>query len=148
VAQYTVEKLNELGAAVTLSDSNGYIYDEAGIDREKLAFVMELKNVRRGRIRSTPRSTRARSTGARSIRRSITTRCGTQGDCAFPCATQNEINGKDARTCSKNGVSTSSPRARTCRPRRTASMRFLDAKILYGPGKAANAGGVPPPASR
>ena len=141
--QYTVEKLLELGAKpVTLSDSDGFIYDEAGIDREKLAFVMELKNVRRGRIKEYADKFK----GATSTRRSIRS-CDHnplwdhKADCAFPSATQNEINGKDAANLLKNGVYVVAEGA-NMPSTIDAVNRFLDAKILYGPGKAANAGGV------
>ena len=98
VAQYTVEKLLELGAKpVTLSDSNGMIYDPSGIDREKLAWVMELKNVRRGRIKEYADKFK----GARYVpidpKLDHNPLWDIKADCAFPSATQNEINGKDAR---------------------------------------------------
>ena len=106
VAQYTVEKLLELGAKpVTLSDSTGYIYDEAGIDREKLEFVMELKNVRRGRIEEYATSYKTRDLHARSTPTPDHNPLWThKAHCAFPCATQNEINGKDATNLLANGV--------------------------------------------
>ena len=103
MAQYTVEKLIELGAkVVTLSDSNGSIYDEDGITREKLALVMDLKNVRRGRIKEYAEKFPAR--GLHGDRPAADcNRSGAQGDCAFPSATQNEINGEDAKNLVKNG---------------------------------------------
>jgi glutamate dehydrogenase (NADP+) len=142
VSQYTVEKLITLGAKpVTLSDSSGYIYDEAGIDREKLAFVMDLKNNRRGRI----------SEYADKFKGAVFTPVDKELDynplwnheaqCAFPSATQNEINGKDAANLLKNGcyvVSEGANMPSTI----DAVNQFLDARILFGPGKAANAGGV------
>jgi glutamate dehydrogenase (NADP+) len=142
VAQYTVEKLIELGAkAVTLSDSSGYVYDEAGIDRDKLAFVMELKNVRRGRIQEyadkykgvvyTPTDPRA---GANPL-------WNHKADCAFPSATQNEIGGQDAANLLKNGVEVVAEGANMPTDL-DGVVQFTDAGILYGPGKAANAGGV------
>jgi glutamate dehydrogenase (NADP+) len=142
VAQYTVEKLLELGARpVTLSDSSGCVYDEAGIDREKLAFVMELKNVRRGRIKEyadkhkgvvfTPTDPKVGANPVWSFK----------ADCAFPSATQNEITGKDATTLLGNGVSLVAEGANMPTDLDGVT-RFLDAGILYGPGKAANAGGV------
>ena len=142
VSQYTVEKLITLGAKpVTLSDSSGYIFDEQGIDREKLAFVMDLKNNRRGRI----------SEYADKFKGAVFTKVDPKLDynplwdhkaeCAFPSATQNEINGKDAANLLKNGcyvVSEGANMPSTI----DAVNQFLDHKILFGPGKAANAGGV------
>ncbi len=142
VAQYAVEKLTQLGArAVTLSDSSGHVYDEAGIDGEKLAFVMELKNVKRGRIKEyadkfpgvlyTPAD---RDLDHNPL-------WDHKADCAFPSATQNEINIKDAENLLKNGVYVVSEGANM--PSVPGAVeRYLEAKILYGPGKAANAGGV------
>ncbi len=136
VAQYTVEKLNQLGAkVVTLSDSNGYIYDPEGINAEKLAWIMELKNVRRGRISEYADQFK----GARYVEgaRPWNVPC----DCAFPSATQNEIDGNDAKTLIKNGCKLVSEGANM--PTNIDGINaYLDAKILYGPGKAANAGGV------
>ena len=135
VAQYTVEKLNELGAkVVTLSDSGGTIYDPAGIDAEKLAFVMELKNVKRGRIKEY-----ADKYGVEYMegKRPWSIKC----DCAFPSATQNEVSLEDAKTLVKNGCFVVSEGANM--PTEAAGVDFFVAeKILYGPGKAANAGGV------
>jgi glutamate dehydrogenase (NADP+) len=142
VAQYTVEKLIDLGAKpVTLSDSSGYIYDEEGIDRKKLAFVMELKNIQRGRIKEY----------ADKFKSAVYTPVDSQLDynplwnhkaqCAFPSATQNEINAKDAKNCLGNGIYVVSEGANM--PTTADGVKlFLDAGILYGPGKAANAGGV------
>lgn len=142
VAQYTTEKLNQLGAKVlTLSDSSGHIYDEEGIDAKKLAFVMDLKNVRRGRI----------SEYAEKYPKAVYTEMNRGGDhneiwthkahCAFPSATQNEINAKDAKTLLTGGVYVVSEGANM--PTVPAGVNaFVDAGILYGPGKAANAGGV------
>jgi glutamate dehydrogenase (NADP+) len=142
VAQYTVEKINQLGGkVVTLSDSNGYIYDEEGVDEKKLAFIMELKNIRRGRI----------SEYAEKFKKAVYTPVDSKLDynplwnhkaeCAFPSATQNEINGKDAQNLLKNGVYAVAEGANM--PTTVDGVKFfLDAKILYGPGKAANAGGV------
>ncbi|MHC4118442.1 MAG: NADP-specific glutamate dehydrogenase [Planctomycetota bacterium] len=135
VAQYTVEKLNQLGAkVVSLSDSGGTVYDPDGIDDEKLAFVLELKNVRRGRI-----SEYADKFGAeyREGERPWGIKC----DCAFPSATQNEIDGEDAKTLLKNGCRVVAEGA-NMPSTPEAIEQFLAAKILYGPGKAANAGGV------
>jgi glutamate dehydrogenase (NADP+) len=142
VAQYTVEKLISLGAKpVTVSDSTGYIFDEEGITREKLAFVIDLKNNRRGRI----------SEYAEKFKGAIFTPADPKLDhnplwnhkaqCAFPSATQNEISGKDAANLLRNGCYV------VCEGANMPSTidavnQFLDAKILFGPGKAANAGGV------
>ncbi|MBN1556804.1 MAG: NADP-specific glutamate dehydrogenase [Lentisphaerae bacterium] len=135
VAQYTVEKLLQLGAKpVTLSDSGGMIYDKNGIDAEKLAFVMTLKNVRRGRIREYADTFKAEYIEGRRP-------WGVPCDCAFPSATQNEISGEDAGTLLKNGCGLVSEGA-NMPSAPEAVHRFLDAGMLYGPGKAANAGGV------
>lgn len=135
VAQYTVEKLNQLGAkAVSLSDSNGTIYDKDGITPEKLAFVMELKNVRRGRIKEYADKFKCEY---REGARPWYIPC----QCAFPSATQNEITGEDAKELLKNGCYLVSEGANM--PSTPAAVDlFLEKKILYGPGKAANAGGV------
>src|SRR5205823_1501582 len=142
VSQYTVEKLITLGARpVTMSDSRGYIFDEEGITHEKLAFVMDLKNVRRGRI----------SEYADKFKDAVFTKVDPtldhnplwnhKAECAFPSATQNEINGKDAANLLKNGVYVVCEGANM--PTNIDGVnKFLDAKILFGPGKAANAGGV------
>jgi len=135
VAQYTVEKLIELGAKpVTLSDSSGMIYDPDGIDEKKLAYVMELKNVKRGRIKEY-----AEKYGVtyEAGKRPWDIKC----DMAFPSATQNEINEKEAKTLVDNGCMAVSEGANM--PSEPDAIEvYLDAKILYGPGKAANAGGV------
>ncbi len=143
VAQYTVEKLIQLGAkALTLSDSNGYIYDEEGIDSEKLAFVMQLKNVRRGRIKEyTDKYKSAVYIPLDGTNGGYNPLWNHKADCAFPSATQNEINGKDAQNLLDNGVFVVSEGANM--PTAIDGVKlFLDSKILYGPGKAANAGGV------
>jgi glutamate dehydrogenase (NADP+) len=135
VAQYTVEKLNQVGAkAVSLSDSDGTVYDKNGIDAEKLAYVMTLKNIKRGRIKEY-----ADRFGAEFCpgKRPWFIPC----DCAFPSATQNEINGDDARTLVGNGCMLVSEGANMPSDPRAVDI-FLEKKILYGPGKAANAGGV------
>lgn len=135
VAQYTIEKLNQLGAkAVSLSDSNGTIYDPDGIDAEKLAFIMELKNIRRGRIRE---YTDKFGAEYREGKRPWDIKC----DCAFPSATQNEIDGDDAKTLLKNGCILVAEGA-NMPSTPEAIEQFIARKILYGPGKAANAGGV------
>ncbi|MDL2208542.1 NADP-specific glutamate dehydrogenase [Parabacteroides sp. OttesenSCG-928-O15] len=135
VAQYTVQKLIELGAkVVTLSDSNGYIYDPEGIDSEKLAYVMELKNLYRGRIKEYAETYGCKYVeGARPW--------GEKCDIALPSATQNELTGEDAKTLLANGcIAVSEGANMPSTPE--AIDAFLAAKILYAPGKAANAGGV------
>jgi len=142
VAQYTVEKLLQLGARpVTLSDSDGFIYDESGISREKLAFVMTLKNMRRGRIREyADRFNEATFTPA-DARADHNPLWDRPAECAFPSATQNEVNARDAANLLRNGVFVVSEGANM--PTVLDGVRqFLDAGILYGPAKAANAGGV------
>jgi glutamate dehydrogenase (NADP+) len=142
VAQYTVEKLLELKArAVTLSDSGGYVYDEKGIDRDKLAFVMDLKNVRRGRIKEY--ADRFPGVVYRSLEGPLAHNplWDHKADCAFPSATQNEINGKDAANLLRNGVTVVAEGANMPTDL-DGVVQFVDARILYGPGKAANAGGV------
>jgi glutamate dehydrogenase (NADP+) len=142
VAQYTVEKLLQMGAkAVTLSDSDGYIYDEAGITAEKLRFIMDLKNVRRGRIREYADKFKDVVYAPSDPRADHNPLWDHPADCAFPSATQNEINTKDAANLLRNGVFVVSEGANM--PTVLEGVRqFLEAKILYGPAKAANAGGV------
>lgn len=136
VAQYTVEKLNQLGAkVVTLSDSAGFIHDPAGIDAEKLAWVMELKNVRRGRIEDYAKQFPGSTFNANKRP------WGVACDCAFPSATQNEINGAEAATLVKNGCGLVAEGANMPTDLKGIDV-YLKAKILYGPAKAANAGGV------
>ena len=142
VAQYTVEKLLDMGAkAVTFSDSGGFVYDPAGIDREKLTWVMELKNERRGRVSEYAERfagitfTPADPGGDHNPLWDI------PADCAFPSATQNEINAKDAANLLANGVFVVSEGANMPTVPEGVE-RFVHAGILYGPGKAANAGGV------
>ncbi len=135
VAQYTVEKLNQLGAkVVSLSDSSGTIYDPDGVDDEKLAFVLDLKNVRRGRIKEY-----AEKFGVEYLegKRPWGIKC----DCAFPSATQNEIDGEDAKTLLKNGCYVVAEGA-NMPSTPEAIEQYLAEGILYGPAKAANAGGV------
>ena len=142
VAQYTTEKLLDLGAkAVTMSDSGGYIYDEAGIDREKLAFVMDLKNVRRGRIKEYADKYKTAVYTAVDAGMDHNPLWSHKAHCAFPSATQNEINGKDAQNLVKNGVFVISEGANMPTTPEGVHL-FLEEKVLYGPGKAANAGGV------
>ncbi len=141
VAQYCCEKLLDLGAKpVTLSDSSGYIYDEAGIDRDKLAFAMELKNVRRGRIKEYAEKFGATYTAV-DPSLDYNPLWDHKADCAFPSATQNEINTKDAQNLLNNGVYLVSEGANMPTVPEGVNL-FVDKKILYGPGKAANAGGV------
>ncbi len=142
VAQYTNEKLNQLGAkVVTLSDSSGYIYDEKGIDEAKLAYVMYLKNVKRDRIKAyVEKYPEAVYTDLDSSA-DHNPLWNHKADCAFPSATQNEINAVDARNLVSNGVYVVSEGANM--PTMPEGIEiFLDNKILYPPGKAANAGGV------
>jgi glutamate dehydrogenase (NADP+) len=135
VAQYTAEKLIELGGIpVSFSDSDGSIYDKDGIDGEKLEFVKRLKNVRRGRI-----SEYAEKFNCEYIKGK--TPWGIPCDCAFPSATQNELDGDDAKTLLDNGCKLISEGANMPSTPEAVD-QFLESKILYGPGKAANAGGV------
>jgi len=135
VAQYTVEKLNQLGAkVVSLSDSSGTIHDPDGIDAEKLAFVMDLKNVRRGRIKEYADKYSVKYLEGKRP-------WGIKCDCAFPSATQNEIDGDDAKTLLANGCTLVAEGA-NMPSTPEAIEQFIDKKIMYGPGKAANAGGV------
>jgi glutamate dehydrogenase/leucine dehydrogenase len=135
VAQYTVEKINELGGkVVTLSDSSGMIYDPNGIDEKKLAYVMELKNIKRGRIKEYAEEYGCEYSAGK---RPWNVKC----DMAFPSATQNEISKEEAQTLVDNGCICVSEGANM--PTAPEGIEiFLKAKILYGPGKAANAGGV------
>jgi glutamate dehydrogenase (NADP+) len=142
VAQYTTEKLLELGAKVlTLSDSSGYIYDEEGVTTEKLQFVMDLKNVRRGRIKEYADKYSSAVYTAVEASASHNPLWNHKADCAFPSATQNEINGKDAQNLLKQGVYVVSEGANMPTVPEGVNL-FVESKILYGPGKAANAGGV------
>ena len=135
VSQYAAEKAMEMGGkVVTMSDSDGTVYDEKGFNKEKLAFVMELKNVKRGRIKEY-----ADKFGAKYLpgKKPWDIKC----DVALPCATQNEINGDEAKTLIKNGCMCVAEGANM--PSNIDAINvYLDAKILYGPAKAANAGGV------
>ena len=136
VAQYTAEKLIELGAVpITMSDSDGYIYDPEGITREKLDYIMELKNLYRGRIHEYAEE----YPGVKYVAgaRPWAEKC----DIAMPCATQNELDGEDAKQLIANGVKVVAEVSNMgCRPE--AIDAFIAAKIPYGPGKAVNAGGV------
>ncbi|MBN2518999.1 MAG: NADP-specific glutamate dehydrogenase [Bacteroidales bacterium] len=136
VAQYTVEKVNQLGGkAVTLSDSAGFIHDPDGINTEKLAWVMELKNIKRGRIKEyVDKYPKAKYYENKRP-------WGIKCDIAFPSATQNEINEDDAKELVKNGCIAISEGANMPSTPDAVEV-FINAKVLYGPGKAANAGGV------
>jgi len=141
VAQFTVEKLTQLGAkAITLSDSSGFIHDPDGIDEEKLAFVKELKNVRRGRIKEYAEKFKVQYTPA-DPKLDHNPLWAIKADCACPSATQNEINRNDAANLVKGGVFVVSEGANMPTMPEGVDV-FLKAKVLYGPGKAANAGGV------
>jgi glutamate dehydrogenase (NADP+) len=135
VAQYTTEKLIQLGAkVVTLSDSNGFIYDEEGIDHKELKCVLELKNVRRGRIKECAKEFNCKYFENQKP-------WGIKCDVAFPSATQNEIDEEDAKALVKNGCIAIGEGANMPTTPEGVSV-FQKAKILYAPGKAANAGGV------
>lgn len=135
VSQYAIQKVNELGGkVVTASDSDGFIHDPDGIKGEKWEYLMELKNVRRGRI-----SEYAEEFGAKYYPGERPWKI--PGEVALPCATQNEINGEEARTLVNNGCICVSEGANMPTTLEGVEV-FLGAKILYGPGKAANAGGV------
>jgi len=142
VSQYTVEKLLDLGAkTVTLSDSDGFIYDADGVDREKLAYVLDLKNNRRGRIKEYADKYKKAIYTPVNHKLDYNPLWDIKADCAFPSATQNEINVKDAFNLLKNGVKlvcegSNMPSSLE------ATKAFIDAKVLYGPAKASNAGGV------
>jgi len=142
VAQYAIEKLLDLGAKpLTCSDSAGYIFDEKGFDREKLKFLMDLKNVKRGRVKEYADKFKTAAYTPIDPKLDYNPLWNNKADCAFPSATQNEINGKDAQNLIKNGVYVVSEGANM--PTTIDGVNiFLDNKILYGPGKAANAGGV------
>lgn len=136
VAQYATEKCIQLGAKVlTLSDSDGYVYDPDGIDREKLDFVMELKNIERGRIKEYA------DQYPKAVYHAGERPWSEKADIALPCATQNEVNGDEAKALVANGVIAVAEGANM--PSTPDAVKvFQDAKILYAPGKASNAGGV------
>ncbi len=142
VAQYCTEKVLDLGGkVVTFSDSSGMVYDPEGVNREKLAFVMDLKNVRRGRIKEYADKFPNVEFMAYEKNADCNPLWDIKADVALPSATQNEINAKDAANLMKNGVFCVSEGANM--PTEPEGIEcFLEAKILYGPGKAANAGGV------
>jgi glutamate dehydrogenase (NADP+) len=142
VAQYTIEKLLDFSAKpVTCSDSDGVIFDPDGIDRDKLAWIMDLKNVRRGRIREYTEKFKKAIFMPTDVKMDHNPIWNIKADCAFPSATQNEIRRKDAENLLKNGCKLVAEGA-NMPSTLEATKLFLDAKILYGPGKAANAGGV------
>jgi glutamate dehydrogenase (NADP+) len=142
VCQYTIEKLLDFGAKpLTVSDSNGVIYDPDGIDREKLAYILELKNVKRGRIRDYSDRYKKAIFMPTDVKLEHNPLWNIKADCAFPSATQNEITAKDAANLLKNGIKVVAEGA-NMPSTLEATKLFLDAKILYGPAKAANAGGV------
>jgi glutamate dehydrogenase (NADP+) len=142
VSQYTMEKLIELGAKpVTFSDSSGYVYDEAGIDREKLKHIMELKNIRRGRVKEYLEKYPNATYTPVDPTIDFNPLWNHKADCAFPSATENEINGKDAQNLIKNNVYLVSEGANMPTTPEGVDI-FLENNVLYGPGKAANAGGV------
>ena len=142
VSQYTVEKLLDFGAkVVTLSDSNGFIYDPDGFNREKLQWVMELKNMQRGRIQEYVAQFKKATFTPTNGLTPYNPLWSVKADCASPGATQNEINARDAETLIKNGIKLVAEGA-NMPSTLEATKLFLDAKILYGPAKAANAGGV------
>jgi len=142
VAQYAIEKILDFGGKpVTCSDSGGYIYDEAGIDRDKLAFILELKTVKRGRISEYADKFKSAVFTARDDSKAFNPLWDHKADCAFPCATQNEINAEDAQNLVNNGVYLVSEGANMPTVPEGVNF-FVEKKLLYGPGKAANAGGV------
>jgi len=142
VSQYTVEKLLDFGAKViAMSDSNGVIYDPEGINREKLAWIMELKNVRRGRIKEYADKFKTAKYIPVDPKADVNPIWEIKADCAFPSATQNEINPKDAANLLMNGCKLVAEGA-NMPSTLDATKMFLQAGILYGPAKAANAGGV------
>ena len=142
VAQYTVEKIAQLGGkAVTLSDSNGMIHDPEGIDADKLTYVMELKNIRRGRIREYADRYASATFTPVDEAASCNPLWDIEADCAFPCATQNEINAHDAQHLVNHGVTLVAEGANM--PTTPDGVEILlDNQVLFAPGKAANAGGV------
>jgi glutamate dehydrogenase (NADP+) len=142
VAQYTIEKILDFGGkVVTISDSSGYIYDEEGVDRDKLEFIKELKNIRRGRVSEYAEEYKSAVYTAVDHNLDYNPLWNHKAQCAFPSATQNEINEKDAQNLLNNGIYVVSEGANMPTTIEGVNL-FLDRKILYGPGKAANAGGV------
>jgi glutamate dehydrogenase (NADP+) len=142
VAQYAIEKILELeGRPVTCSDSSGFVYDEAGFNQKKLAFIKELKNLRRGRIKEYVDEYPSAVYTPFDLTADHSPQWDIKADCAFPCATQNEINERDARNLVRNGVYLVAEGANMPTTPEGVAV-FLDASILFAPGKAANAGGV------
>jgi glutamate dehydrogenase (NADP+) len=141
VAQYAIEKIIHLGGkVVTASDSNGFIYDDAGFTHEKLAFLKELKDVRRGRIKEYADKYNCKYVAVNPSD-SSNPLWAIKADCAFPCATQNELNDKDANNLVKNKVKLVAEGANM--PTTPDAINILiDNGIMYAPGKASNAGGV------
>jgi len=142
VAQFTMEKLIELGATpISASDSSGYIIDQAGIDNEKLEYIKEIKNVNRGRISEYLEKYPDAKYEDKSPEKDYNPLWQTKADCAFPCATQNEINKKDAENLKKSGIKIIAEGANM--PLTAEAIDIICAsEILYAPGKATNAGGV------
>jgi len=142
VAQFTAEKLLDAGArVVTLSDSSGYVFDETGLDADKLEFVKYLKNIKRGRIEEYAAQYKDAVYIPRDPALSFNPLWTHKADCAFPCATENEINGEDAANMIRNSIKLVCEGANMpCTPE--AVDQFIDQGILYAPGKASNAGGV------
>ncbi len=142
VAQFTLEKIIALGGkVVTLSDSSGYIFDESGINAEKLAFIKRLKNLKRGRIYEYADKFPEAVYTPFDYEKDYNPLWNHKADCAFPCATENELNGRDADNLVKNGVTLVCEGANM--PTTPEGINILlDNKILYAPGKASNAGGV------
>ena len=142
VAQYAIEKIIDLGGkVVTMSDTSGFVYDPDGIDREKLAWVMTLKNKRRGRLEQYTETYRTVEFTPADPTLHYNPIWSIKADCAFPCATQNELNGKDAEHMLKNGIHLICEGANM--PTTPEGVdQVLEQRTLYGPGKAANAGGV------
>jgi glutamate dehydrogenase (NADP+) len=142
VAQYTIEKLLEMNAkVVTFSDSSGYIFDEAGVDRDKLSHLKLIKNIRRGRVKEYVQKYKDAAYTPLDVTSDHNPLWTHKAQCAFPCATQNEINAKDAQNLINGGVLLVSEGANM--PTTPEGIEIFKAhKTLYGPGKAANAGGV------
>lgn len=142
VAQYTIEKILDLGGTVvTASDSGGFIHDAEGIDRAKLAYLMELKNVKRGRISEYAEKYPSATYTAVDPSLDHNPLWAIKADCAFPSATQNEINGVDAKNMLANGVRLVAEGANMPSDA-DAAHAFIQAGIMFAPGKASNAGGV------
>jgi glutamate dehydrogenase (NADP+) len=142
VAQYAIEKILQLGGkVVTASDSNGFIVDESGFTEEKLEFLKDLKNYRRGRIKEYADKFKGAVYREFDPKADSNPLWEVKADCAFPCATQNEVNGRDARNLVKNNVKLVAEGANM--PVNIEGINVLiDAGVMYAPGKASNAGGV------